>query len=33
MAAGGAALTEGQPARALDHYKRAWTIVQLVTKR
>ena len=33
MAAGAAALSEGQPGRALDHYKRAWAIAQPVTKR
>jgi hypothetical protein len=33
MATGAAALSEGQPGRALDHYKRAWAIAQPVTKR
>ena len=33
VAAGAAALSEGQPGRALDHYKRAWAIAQAVTKR
>ena len=33
LAAGAAALSEGQPGRALDTYKRAWAIAQAVTKR
>lgn len=28
-----APVPEGQPGRALDHYKRAWAIAQPVTKR
>jgi hypothetical protein len=33
LAAGAAALSEGQPGRALDHDKRAWATAQPATKR